>query len=99
MNLKDQFEWDIVNSSNSPEHFAEVYCSDLGLGGEFKTAVAHCIREQSQVHMKSLFVVGHPMDGTPILEEEVKQTFLPPIDIAARSFEQTSTFTPIIDYL
>jgi SWI/SNF-related matrix-associated actin-dependent regulator of chromatin subfamily B protein 1 len=36
MNLTDQFEWDINDPNNSPEDFAEVYCRDLGLGGEFK---------------------------------------------------------------
>lgn len=64
-----------------------------------RTAIAHCIREQTQVHLKSLFVVGHPMDGTPILEEDVRQAFLPAVDTVARSFEQTAAFTPIIDYL
>lgn len=34
--LDDQFEWDLDNVSASPEYFAEVYTSELGLGGEFK---------------------------------------------------------------
>ena len=34
--LDDQFEWDIENSDPTPEQFAEVYSSDLGLAGEFK---------------------------------------------------------------
>lgn len=34
--LVDQFEWDINCTENSPEQFAEVLCSDLGLGGEFR---------------------------------------------------------------
>jgi SWI/SNF-related matrix-associated actin-dependent regulator of chromatin subfamily B member 1 len=36
MKLDDQFEWDLTNDGASPEHFADVYCNDLGLGGEFK---------------------------------------------------------------
>lgn len=36
VNLSDQFEWDVDDSFNSPEMFAEVYASDLGLAGEFK---------------------------------------------------------------
>ncbi|KAH7101663.1 SNF5-domain-containing protein [Auriculariales sp. MPI-PUGE-AT-0066] len=99
MNLKDQFEWDVVNQDNSPEAFAAVYCTELGIGGEFKTAIAHAIREQTQVHLKSLFIVGHPMDGSVIQEEEIRQAFLPSISVAARSFDQTSTFSPIIEYL
>ena len=36
VNLADQFEWDVNNVDNSPEMFAEVYASDLGLTGDFK---------------------------------------------------------------
>jgi SWI/SNF-related matrix-associated actin-dependent regulator of chromatin subfamily B protein 1 len=36
MKLDDQFEWDIDNQHSSPEQFAEVYATDLGLAGEFK---------------------------------------------------------------
>lgn len=34
--LVDKFEWDISNPSNSPEEFAEIFTSDLGLSGEFR---------------------------------------------------------------
>ncbi|KAI8644192.1 hypothetical protein BD408DRAFT_413851 [Parasitella parasitica] len=47
--LNDQFEWDITCKRNSPESFAETMATDLGLGGEFKTAIAHSIREQIYV--------------------------------------------------
>jgi len=36
INLRDQFEWDLADPQNSPEAFAAVYCSDLGLPGEFR---------------------------------------------------------------
>lgn len=36
MRLEDQFEWDLESLNASPERFAEIYCQDLGLGGEFK---------------------------------------------------------------
>ena len=36
MSLTDQFEWDINDPNNSPEDFAEIYCKELGLGGELK---------------------------------------------------------------
>jgi SWI/SNF-related matrix-associated actin-dependent regulator of chromatin subfamily B member 1 len=36
MKLDDQFEWDVANDGASPEQFAQVYCDELGLGGEFK---------------------------------------------------------------
>ena len=34
--LEDQFEWDLENVDPTPEQFAEIYCQDLGLSGEFK---------------------------------------------------------------
>lgn len=36
MKLDDQFEWDLDNTTASPEEFAEVYAQDLGLAGEFR---------------------------------------------------------------
>ena len=36
LKLEDQFEWDIDSPDPSPEHFAEVYAKELGLGGEFR---------------------------------------------------------------
>ncbi|CUA72931.1 SWI/SNF chromatin-remodeling complex subunit snf5 [Rhizoctonia solani] len=100
MNLTDQFEWDINDAHNSPEEFAEVYCKELGLGGEFKTAVAHAIREQVSVYQKSLFLVGHPFDGTPIADDELKMAMLPPIDHSFR-FDRTllEQFTPQLNVL
>jgi hypothetical protein len=40
MRLEDQFEWDIRDPFNIPEQFADRYCKDLGLGGEFKYVAA-----------------------------------------------------------
>ena len=36
--LEDQFEWDMDNDDASPEAFAEVYVSELGIASEFKYA-------------------------------------------------------------
>ncbi|KAI9029768.1 hypothetical protein CLU79DRAFT_674894, partial [Phycomyces nitens] len=52
--LIDQFEWDIDCHDNSPEIFAEKLTAELGLGGEFRTAIAHAIREQIYVHTKNV---------------------------------------------
>src|SRR5579859_2974783 len=53
-NLSDQFDWDINNPDNNPERFAAQLCSDLALSSEFATAIAHSIREQSQMYTKSI---------------------------------------------
>lgn len=42
--LVDQFEWDMSDEHNNPEDFAKKLCSELGLGGEFMSAIAYSIR-------------------------------------------------------
>lgn len=46
ISLVDQFEWDISDGGNNPEEFSRKLCADLGLGGEFATAVLYSIRYQ-----------------------------------------------------
>ncbi|KAG6847381.1 hypothetical protein H0H93_008542 [Arthromyces matolae] len=99
MKLEDQFEWDIENEQITPEDFAEVYVQDLGLNGEFKTAISHSIREQIQTYQKSLFLVGHPNDGSAIQDEDLRMAFLPSLISAARPSDQVSSFTPLLNYL
>lgn len=53
ISLMDQFEWDLSEPLNSPEEFALSLCSDLGLGGEFATAIAYSIRGQLNWHSKT----------------------------------------------
>lgn len=36
LQLVDKFEWDISDSRNSPEAFAETFAAELGLSGEFR---------------------------------------------------------------
>ncbi|OQR74102.1 SWI/SNF 1-like [Tropilaelaps mercedesae] len=53
ISLVDQFEWDMSERANSPEEFAAKLCSDLGLGGEFVTAIAYSIRGQLAWHQRT----------------------------------------------
>ncbi|KAG8815945.1 SWI/SNF chromatin-remodeling complex subunit, partial [Serendipita sp. 399] len=96
--LEDQFEWDISDKRNSPERFAECYCMDLGLSGEFETAIAHSIREQVQTYEKSLFLVGHPMDGSTIQDEDLRLAFLPSLNTCIRPADQVAAHTPQLNY-
>ncbi|GJE86317.1 hypothetical protein PsYK624_023970 [Phanerochaete sordida] len=97
--LEDQFEWDLDTLDPSPEHFADIYATDLGLGGEFKTAIAHAIREQVQIYQKSLFLVGHPSDGSAVQDDDLRLSLLPSLSTGARSMDQVVAFTPRLDYL
>ena len=93
--LVDQFEWEINNPSNSPEEFAVGMARDLSLSGEFTTAIAHCIREQSQLFTKSLFSIGHPFDGRPIEDSDLVSAFLQtPLPSVFRPQQQAKEYAP-----
>lgn len=95
--LVDQFEWDINDPLNSPEEFARVMARDLSLSGEFTTAIAHCIREQSQLFTRSLYVIGHPFDGRPVEEPDLVTAFLPsPLPTVFRPQQQAKDYAPYL---
>lgn len=93
--LVDQFDWDINNPTNSPEEFAERMASDLSLSGEFTTAIAHSIREQTQMFTKGLYISSHPFDGRPIDDPDLKENMLPsPLPSVFRPYQAAKEFTP-----
>lgn len=51
--LVDQVEWDMSEKDNNPEQFALKLCSELGLGGEFVTAIAYSVRGQLSWHQRT----------------------------------------------
>ncbi|KAF2195470.1 SNF5-domain-containing protein [Zopfia rhizophila CBS 207.26] len=95
--LVDQFEWEINNPLNSPEQFAKQMALDLSLSGEFTTAIAHSIREQCQMFTKSLYITGHPFDGRPIEDADVRDGFLPsPLPSVFRPMQSAKDYTPYL---
>jgi SWI/SNF-related matrix-associated actin-dependent regulator of chromatin subfamily B protein 1 len=64
-----------------------------------RTAIAHSIREQVQTYQKSLFLVGHPSDGSAVQDDEIKQSFLPSLVSGARPVSEVQQFTPLLNYL
>ncbi|KAI9849727.1 MAG: SWI/SNF chromatin-remodeling complex subunit [Thelocarpon superellum] len=93
--LVDQFEWELNNPLNSPEDFAKQMTRELSLSGEFTTAIAHCIREQCQLFTKSLYITGHPFDGRPIDDADLKDAFLPsPLLSVFRAAQHAKEFAP-----
>lgn len=97
--LVDQFEWDISCPRNSPEEFANTLSTDLGLGGEFKTAIAHSIREQIHVYIKSLLLVGYEFNSTSTIDDEIRHSFLPRLQNIIRPSSSLERFTPSITEL
>ncbi|OTA99182.1 hypothetical protein M426DRAFT_325378 [Hypoxylon sp. CI-4A] len=95
--LVDQFEWEINNPLNSPEEFAASMAKDLALSGEFTTAIAHCIREQTQLFTRSLYSIGHPFDGRPIEDPDLISAFLPsPLPSVFRPQQQAKEYAPYL---
>ncbi|CUS15031.1 unnamed protein product [Tuber aestivum] len=95
--LVDQFEWDINNPLNSPEEFAQLLTRELSLSGEFTTAIAHSIREQAQLFTKSLFLTGHPFDGRPIDDEDIRSAMLPsPLSGLLRPAGHAKEYAPLL---
>jgi SWI/SNF-related matrix-associated actin-dependent regulator of chromatin subfamily B protein 1 len=95
--LVDQFEWDINNPENSPEEFARQLTKDMALSGEFTTAIAHQIREQVQIFTKSLYITGHPFDGRPIEDSDVRDNFLPsPPNATFRPVQSAKDYIPMV---
>jgi len=71
ISLNDQIEWDLSEPENSPEKFAECLCKDLGLGGEFITAIAYSIRGQLSWHYKTLHFMEAP---PPTIKQPLRAT-------------------------
>lgn len=72
----DQFEWDISDPQNNPEQFALGLCSDLGLGGEFVTAVAYSIRGQLSWHQKTYAFSEAPLPKVLFMLSAVKPSLM-----------------------
>ncbi|GAA6021348.1 hypothetical protein JCM11491_004755 [Sporobolomyces phaffii] len=89
--LVDRVEWDIGNPRNSPEEFAETFASELGLTGEFTTAIAHSIREQVDTYVKSLSLLNYDSTGT-VADDDLRREFLPALGDVFRS--DTDVYSP-----
>ncbi|ETV74791.1 hypothetical protein, variant [Aphanomyces astaci] len=73
--VQDQFEWNINDDSNSPEHFALVMCRDLQLPAAFHAAIALSIREQVHFYRRVIFggtKTDQPVWAMPRLEHAVR---------------------------
>lgn len=97
MNLTDTFEWDLM-SPISPEEFAETYAADLGLNGEFKTAIVHDMREQILNYVRSLLIAQYRFDGKPVWDPELAAEILPPlVDPIRRDDASIFASTPVLN--
>jgi len=84
ISLVDQFEWDMSEPDNSPEEFATKLCSELGLGGEFVTAIAYSVRGQLSWHQRTYAFSEAP---------------LPTVEVAFRSQNESDQWCPFLETL
>lgn len=95
--LVDQFEWELNNPLNNPEEFARQMAWEMSLSGEFTTAIAHSIREQCQMFTRSLYIIGHPFDGRPVEDADVRDGFLSsPIPSVFRPVQTAKDYAPYL---
>ncbi|CAG8520111.1 13777_t:CDS:2 [Acaulospora morrowiae] len=85
LNLRDRFEWDL-SSDLTPEEFSKILVSDLGIGGEFVSVIAHSIHEQLLKHKKEI-----KPDDSDNEREPLKTVF--------RSFEDAEEWCPVLEIL
>ncbi|GFO29642.1 swi/snf-related matrix-associated actin-dependent regulator of chromatin subfamily b member 1 [Plakobranchus ocellatus] len=84
ISLVDQFEWDMSEAQNSPEEFSTKLCSELGLGGEFVTAIAYSIRGQLSWHQRTYAFSEAP---------------LPVVEVAFRNQNEADQWCPFLETL
>lgn len=84
ISLVDQFEWDMSEKDNSPESFALKLCSELGLGGEFVTAIAYSIRGQLSWHQRTYAFSEAP---------------LPTVEVPFRAQAEADQWCPFLETL
>ncbi|CAG5126713.1 unnamed protein product [Candidula unifasciata] len=84
ISLVDQFEWDMSEPQNSPEEFATKLCAELGLGGEFVTAIAYSIRGQLSWHQRTYAFSEAP---------------LPVVEVAFRNHNEADQWCPFLETL
>lgn len=82
--LVDQFEWDLAEELNTPEEFSRKICAELGLGGEFVTAVLYSVRGQLAWHSKNYVFSENQM---------------PPIESAFRNQSDVALWSPFLETL
>ncbi|XP_067687451.1 SWI/SNF-related matrix-associated actin-dependent regulator of chromatin subfamily B member 1-like isoform X2 [Haliotis asinina] len=84
ISLVDQFEWDLSEPENSPEEFSTKLCAELGLGGEFVTAIAYSIRGQLSWHQRTYAFSEAP---------------LPVVEVALRNQNEADQWCPFLETL
>lgn len=84
ISLVDQFEWDMSEERNSPEEFALKLCGELGLGGEFVTAIAYSIRGQLSWHQRTYAFSESP---------------LPTVEVPFRTQAEAEQWSPFLETL
>ncbi|KAI5285312.1 Chromatin structure remodeling complex protein sfh1, partial [Ascosphaera acerosa] len=66
----DQFEWSLLHSQAAADSFARVTCADLGLPGEWVSALSHGICESVLRLKKEVCEVGGAGLGEQVLENQ-----------------------------
>lgn len=70
------------------------YTRYFNINANFRTAIAHSIREQIHVYIKSLLLVGYEFNSSSTIDDEIKSSFLPQLEHSVRENSNIEMFTP-----
>ena len=87
--LSDSFFWDHAEPSITPESFAEMLCSDLGLAGAYLPKIAHAVREQLLADRQSAMQEMPGEEDTPLKIRNLSQCF---------RIEDGDKWSPVLQY-
>lgn len=78
--------------SNNNKYSSKICTYDL----YHRTAIAHSIREQVHVYIKSLLLTGYEFGDGPVENDDLKRSFLPSLKGVIRDRNKLEQFTPSI---
>ena len=96
--LEDQIEWDMSEQENTPERFAQSYCKELGLGGEFVPTIAYAVRGQLAWHQTTASFSENPLPGKTLVNFLFINKYLV-ISTALRNSAEAEAWCPQLDIM
>lgn len=87
--LTDSFFWDHAEKSITPESFANMLCSDMGLAGAYVPKIAHAIREQLLADRQAAMQEQPGEEETPLKIRDLSECF---------RIEDGDKWSPVLQY-
>lgn len=100
LQLNDQFEWDLGDTTTDIESFSKHYCTELALAPEFETAIVCDVMEQLNHLRRAMLLAGFTRDETTgavkVSDPDLQPLLLPPIKNIRRDPNSLNDFSPLL---